>query len=87
MTETERSMDTLRRIRTGLDRAEKKRGQPGNEVPGSNSEGPPGHSFWDGDQWVALPAIHPLQVLRELVKNPSSENMETARWYALEWMG
>ena len=85
MTETERTMDALRRIRAGIQRAEEKRGQPGNEVPGSNSEGPPGHSFWDGEEWVPLPEIHPLQVLRELVEDPSPENLETARWYAQEW--
>ena len=50
MTDAERSMDALRRIRYSLERAEERRGQPGNEVPGSNSEGPPGQSFSDGEQ-------------------------------------
>lgn len=58
-----------------------------NYLPGWDKEAPPGESFWDGEQWYPVPEVTPIQVLRALVKDPTPENLETARWYAEEWAG
>ena len=78
------TMDALRGVRDHARMAEERKGQQ-SEVPGWNQEAPPGHSFWDGEEWYPVHQVTPLQVLRALLKDPSQENLETAAWYTQNW--
>ena len=77
-------MDAMRGVREHTRMAEENQSQ-NSGVPGWNKEAPPGHSFWDGEDWYPVPEVTPLQVLRALLKDPSPENLDTARWYTETW--
>lgn len=83
-------MPALKDVRERLAKAreirERRQSTPGDPyVPGHDQEGPPGHSFWDGEEWYPIPDVTPVQVLRALVKDPSPENLENAKWYTENW--